>query len=720
MSRRALRLEFGARVHHLPAPSSLVARDVDGRSYSFEPAPKTGGAIPSLLAQAFILDQSKNASSSSRRRTNATMVSRLRMFATWCSKCDASELSSNLLTDYRGHVFKTMSATSAQASYGVAARATRTLISHGFLKSFPVPRNATQAAVDASQSSSGASLATALDGPASALGADEFNERAMAALIKTVWHELDELFGRIERARVWREEAGPDWAPPAWFTGFKELSEMGESELLSLIKSIHISRRGDSAPAPPDVALRHSSPSWRKSLVAISQEWAYWHGRRIGHQRIEAAINDPRVPLIAVPGWAKEFAPIQGDRASWVKLAVQLLQMERGGLPLDAPDVIDALESSGTRWGRAFKRLRLQARQGGASITTAEIASHFHPTAPMVGLCLALLCAAQVNPVSAAELEADSLVDDEREGFKRLRWAKHRAGGEQLALPFPVGGPRARTIPRLVERYLSVSAELRALAPEPLHPALWLWINDRDRGAAGVRSCLGRANLSGLWGAGRDYLAGAYRMKPTPEATELLGPLAPHLKEKIVSLALIRATAINIASARLGRHFGSVAEMDGRADPLVLERHYLRNAQTRDHLDRQVRQGQASLERWLAEPPLVLPPEPAKVSETLGIERTEAERITRDELNLGNGASLIDGRAIFIDTPLNALRVMQWLAHLRGSRARLMRDSPGRWAARYAPQHALFEQALHALSRRSRAGAEEMGKSIALPFPELH
>jgi hypothetical protein len=94
--------------------------------------------------------------------------------------------------------------------------------------------------------------------------------------------------------------------------------------------------------------------------------------------------------------------------------------------------------------------------------------------------------------------------------------------------------------------------------------------------------------------------------------------------------------------------------------------------------------------------------------------------VVDDDLNLGMGASMIDDKVIFIDTPLNALRVIQWIAHLDAARDRLLRDSPGRWRRQYEPQRTLFAQALQLFSRRNRAEAAAMDRDIQLPFPELH
>lgn len=359
-----------------------------------------------------------------------------------------------------------------------------------------------------------------------------------------------------------------------------------------------------------------------------------------------------------------------------------------------------------------------RARASGCAMSTPEIVAHFHPSAATVGLCMSLLCAAHVNPMSVPPLKLDNLIDDEQPGFKRLRWRKPRGGGDQPAMPFPSGGPRAKTIPQMWERFTRASAELRAAAPPHLQGELFLWTNGEGN-ARSIKSFAAKAGTNDIWVFTRRYLEGAFApMAPAEATTRAMSPLIGHLD--VISLALIRNTAINISSARLGRDFQSTAAMDGRRDGGILESAYLNNVQTRDHLDRQVREGQGALAAWLSSPPIVLPSDPQRVAQALSLDVSAAQGVIDDELNLGMGASLVNDQAVFIDTPLNALRVIQWIRHLDEAHDRILRDSPGRWATRYEPQRPLFAQALQAFCRRHRAEAERMDADIQLPFPDLH
>jgi hypothetical protein len=63
---------------------------------------------------------------------------------------------------------------------------------------------------------------------------------------------------------------------------------------------------------------------------------------------------------------------------------------------------------------------------------------------------------------------------------------------------------------------------------------------------------------------------------------------------------------------------------------------------------------------------------------------------------------------------------MQWLAHLEEARDRVARDNPARWSALFEPQAALFNEALQAMSRPSKAAARKMNSEFQLPFPPIH
>lgn len=715
----ALDLTFGADVVQLDAPRSPIAQDLDGNAYDFRPTPTSNTCIPSLLAKAFVLGQSKNDRPVSRRRSNLLSSTLLRQFANFCDERSETHLSASLLADYRNEVFGRNAASTAQSAYGKAASTARMLMAHGAITRFQLPDNASSAQVAASLSSSGASFATALNAPTHADGIDTFNEETLAAWIKAAWTELDAMFSRIQIAKGWREEVVAGWRPPDWFASYRELPSLTRADALSLCKSICEKHLGGVVPVNVTRPRESEPPSWTRSLKAIASQYGVWHGMGVTVAQIKAALRDPDVPLLEIPVWAEDFEwSIGGHRSDWMKLIVQLLHLEYGGFPLGRPSALRSVMDSDSHAGRALGMLIERARERDCRITTPEVVSHFHPSAATAGLGVSLLCAAHVNPMSATQLKLASLVDDEQPGVKRLRWDKPRGGGEQLAMPFPQGGINAKTIPRMWEKIVLASSELRSQAPIHLRGELFLWANGEGNERR-VKSFADKAWTNDVWVFTRRYLGGYFSpMQPASETTETLSPLLAHLES--ISLALIRNTAINIASARLGRDFNSTAAMDGRRDVGVLESAYLNNIQTRDHLDRQVREGQASLVAWLSAPPIVLPPDAEAVATTLSIERDAARAVVDDDLNLGMGASMIDDKVIFIDTPLNALRVIQWIAHLDAARDRLLRDSPGRWRRQYEPQRTLFAQALQLLSRRNRAEAAAMDRDIQLPFPELH
>jgi len=102
-----------------------------------------------------------------------------------------------------------------------------------------------------------------------------------------------------------------------------------------------------------------------------------------------------------------------------------------------------------------------------------------------------------------------------------------------------------------------------------------------------------------------------------------------------------------------------------------------------------------------------------------GADPETAEKAARDDLNLGMGASLVNGQTVVIDTPLNALRMMQWLEMLKAAEQRLSSDNPERWRNVYEPQLELFEHALHDFSYRSMEEARRLSEEIQLPFPAV-
>lgn len=117
----------------------------------------------------------------------------------------------------------------------------------------------------------------------------------------------------------------------------------------------------------------------------------------------------------------------------------------------------------------------------------------------------------------------------------------------------------------------------------------------------------------------------------------------------------------------------------------------------------------------------MLPPDPKAVASAIGVDDGTAERLVDDEFNLGMGTSLVNGHTVVIDTPLNALRMMQWVDKLKAAEERMIRDNPDRWESIYEPQLVVFEQALQNFSYVSRQEAHRFWKveEIELPFAEV-
>ena len=477
-----LDITFGADVVQLDAPQPPIAHDLDGNAYDFRPTPTSNTSIPSLLAKAFILSQSKNERPHSRRRSNHLSSTWLRQFAKFCDERSVTQLSASLMADYRNKVFEQKAASTAQSAYGKAASAARMLMAHGAITKFQLPDNASSAQVAASLSSSGASFATALNATTHTDGIDSFNEETLATWIKAAWTKLDAMFFRIQIAKGWREEVIAGWRPPDWFASYRELPSLTRADALSLCKSICEKHLGGVVPVNVKRPRESDPPSWTRSLKAIASQYGVWHGMGVTIAQIKPALRDPDVPLVEIPVWAEDFEwSIGGHRSDWMKLIVQLLHLECGGFPLDQPSALSNVMDSGSHAGRALGMLIQRARKQDCRITTPQVVSHFHPSAATVGLCVSLLCAAHVNPMSATQLKLASLVDDEQPGVKRLRWDKPRGGGEQLAMPFSQGGINAKTIPRIWEKIVLASSELRSQAPIHLRGELFLWANGEGK-----------------------------------------------------------------------------------------------------------------------------------------------------------------------------------------------------------------------------------------------
>ena len=350
---------------------------------------------------------------------------------------------------------------------------------------------------------------------------------------------------------------------------------------------------------------------------------------------------------------------------------------------------------------------------------------------------IGLFAAACVNPTSITELELDDLRDEGlAPGLRRLKFDKGRAGGDVDLPPFPVGAEGARTLPRLWDRVVLATAVMRTKAPPEAKNRLFLHytlsgkvepFNDHTRGITAAPVL--RKLITGGYPTASGKADAAQRAKRTLASPNYVASVtagqeryAPiRVNKNHINYALIRNTAINVASARLNRHTGDTQRAIGhKPNGHALETSYLRNLQYREDLDQEIRRGQTLLEDWARQPARVLPPDAGAVASAVGVDVGTAQRVIADDFNLGMGASLVNGNAIVIDTPLNALRMMQWVEKLKASEEMMQLDNPDRWRTVYGPQLALFEQALEDFSYASRQEARRLSVDIQLPFPEVN
>jgi hypothetical protein len=103
-----------------------------------------------------------------------------------------------------------------------------------------------------------------------------------------------------------------------------------------------------------------------------------------------------------------------------------------------------------------------------------------------------------------------------------------------------------------------------------------------------------------------------------------------------------------------------------------------------------------------------------------GASEEEAKCAYADESNLGYGISLVNEHAVVIATPLNALRMMQWLRRMREAEPRMLRQNLEKWQRIYAPQLLLFAEALNDFPRAILQEAKELDRSHQLPFPAIN
>lgn len=404
----------------------------------------------------------------------------------------------------------------------------------------------------------------------------------------------------------------------------------------------------------------------------------------------------------------------EATRSDCLRVIVQNIELAFGGFSATYPlsngfkDFADAELTAAVSYA-----VKIAAKTG-EPVIAHEIYSYFHPTKELAGCALFLLSAAQINPESAAALRVDCVQTDSNPNIARIAWFKWRAGGEQASMPFPKGTHRkSKTIPNLLERYKEASVELRLVAPEKISEILLIW----GGGGTGKKSVPAMAE-SGFraWHAVKGALGG--RVATMERADQALRDLVLKLIPQL-TLGLVRTTALNVSGKRLNRDVAALALMDGRQSETPLVDHYLRNESTHERWDAEVREAQAAMLDWTTQKPLIFPPDPNIVASNLSVELEAARNIVDDDFNGGMGASLVDGRVIVIDTPINALRMMQWIEKLNQAEQRLVRDNPLRWQWTFQPQRKLFSEALAMVSKKSKSEAMTMSKTIQLPFPEV-
>lgn len=350
----------------------------------------------------------------------------------------------------------------------------------------------------------------------------------------------------------------------------------------------------------------------------------------------------------------------------------------------------------------------------GWHICGEEINSYLYPTKNLVNCILILLTASQVNPESAAHLEFDCLQSDINEDVSRLSWIKHRAGGIQKSIPFPNGKSiKSKTIPNIIRLFKKHSTLLRKEAPNDLQSKLLIWKGYQIGRIDKIKSytSFGKSELKVLLNIIKNNL-----IKKNIDSPEYQIAIKSCTE---LTLSLIRSTSINISSKRLNRDISSVAIMDGRKSETALVEHYLNNASTKEAFDQQIKESQNLMYDWVNSKPIIIPEDENQIVAQLNVSKEVAQELINDEFNNGYGASLVNHTVIIIDSPLNALRMIQWLEKLEYSENKMLIINPDRWNNIYLPQKKLFNEALNLMSKKSKSEALKMNKEISLPFPEV-
>lgn len=396
------------------------------------------------------------------------------------------------------------------------------------------------------------------------------------------------------------------------------------------------------------------------------------------------------------------------DRDALVELACKLaIKRWDGHLPrkeakLAPSDLVGRLFGE-IAWRKGVDRL---VSAGIPRLTTTELRTYLAPTTDYLAVQVPIFAASGVNPYSIKRLKTDQLVPaaDAPAEFASVVFEKPRAGGEVRVGPFRVGDPSSLTLPRAWGRIVNATAGIRRSAA-PHHRDL-LFIAARNRWHPRLGSAMRAPNTTAL-----------FRRVLRPWLAECEDPALRELAPRI-SARIIRTTAINIANQRLKRNSDLSASLFGH-QPSVLDVTYLVSARVRADLERSMRDAQGMLEAWLRAPLEVVPPLVGAVQKAAQVDEQTAEAICRGDFATLSGLCLVNGRTLVVDTATNCLRVIQWLAHLKAAKPGMSRAEPRRWAARYAPQITLFEDALNDFSRRTRRQAEELSKTIVLPMEEI-
>ena len=106
-----------------------------------------------------------------------------------------------------------------------------------------------------------------------------------------------------------------------------------------------------------------------------------------------------------------------------------------------------------------------------------------------------------------------------------------------------------------------------------------------------------------------------------------------------------------------------------------------------------------------------------KASKRIGTSE-ETQEVLDGRHDFGSGISLINDRAIVVDTPLNCLRMMRWRDTVVGSELRLKANNPDRWQGFWLPHISLLDEALNDFPRSTRKAALAIADQHRFFFPE--